>query len=239
MEYALVTASTAGIGFAIAERLLREGFFCYVNYANNDERAASASKKLSLFSENFKVIKANLSSLEGVQKLAKSIGENVKLKHLVLNCGITDKTPFGDVTLEKWNEVITTNLTMPFFLLQEFFDKLEEESSVVLISSILACHPHAMSISYSVSKAALNSLCQNMVKVFASKKIRINALEPGFVNTDWQKKKTPEHRRRIENNIALSRFAEADEVADMCYSLLKNTYVNGAIVSLCGGYNML
>lgn len=238
MEYALVTASTAGIGYAVAERLLQEGYFCYINYAHDDVRANVASKRLSDISHNYKVIKADLSCIEGVEDLVKNMDDGAKLSYLVLNCGITDRTPFKEITLENWNNVINTNLTMPFFLLQGLFYYIKEGGSVVLISSILARYPHAASISYGVSKAALNALCQNMVKILAEKKIRINTLEPGFVETNWQKDKPPDQRFRIENKIALGRFAQPHEIADMCYSVLSNTYINGAIIPMCGGYCM-
>lgn len=238
MEYALVTASTSGIGYAIAERLLQEGYFCYINYAHDDAKASLASKRLSDISCNYKVIKANLSCVEGVQELIKNIDDGVMLRHLVLNCGITDKTPFRETTLENWNNVLNTNLTMPFFLLQGLFDCIQEGGSVVLISSILGRYPHAMSISYGVSKAALNALCQNMVKILAEKKIRINTLELGFVETNWQKDKPLDHRMRIESKIALGRFAQPHEIADMCYSVLSNNYINGAVIPICGGYCM-
>jgi len=238
MEYALVTASTAGIGYAVAERLLREGYFCFINYANNDIRAQAALEQLSGISRNVKIIKSDLSHMEGVEEIHKNIGD-VKIKHLVLNCGVTDKSPFKEITPDNWNNVIKTNVTIPFFLMQRLYDNIHEEGSVVLISSILSRYPHAMSISYGVSKAALNALCQNMVKVFAEKKIRINALEPGFVNTDWQMDKPSEHRLRIRNKIALERFAEPDEIADICFRVLDNTYINGAVIPVCGGYNMV
>ena len=239
MEYALITASTSGIGYAIAKKLLTEGCFCYINYAHNEARTFSAAKELSTISDKFKVIRADLSNIDGVNSLVKAIQfESIELDHLVLNCGITDRTPFGEIAQENWNNIINTNLSMPFFVLQGLFDTIAENGSIVMIGSILGSRPHAMSISYGVSKAALSALCQNLVKVMATKKIRINTLEPGFVDTTWQKDKPIEQRLRIENKIALKRFAEPDEIADMCYGILQNSYVNGAVIPMCGGYDM-
>jgi 3-oxoacyl-[acyl-carrier protein] reductase len=67
-------------------------------------------------------------------------------------------------------------------------------------------------------------------------KIRINAVAPGFIDTEWQKNKAEEIRHRIENNIALKRFGLPEEVADACIFLLNNKYVNGEIIVLDGGY---
>ena len=240
MEYALVTASSSGIGYAIAERLLQEGHFCYVNYAHDDRRAESIVKQLLNISKRLKMIKADLSSIEGISILINSIKEDDSmLNHIVLNCGVTDRTPFGEITQERWNYVLDTNVSMPFFLFQGLFDSIEDEGSIVLISSLLGRYPHAMSISYGVSKAALSALCQNLVKVCADRKVRINALEPGFVDTPWQNEKPIEQRLRIEKKIALNRFAQPYEIADMCHSVLHNTYINGALIPLCGGYDMI
>ncbi|MCL2048515.1 MAG: SDR family oxidoreductase [Defluviitaleaceae bacterium] len=237
MDYALITASTAGIGFAIAQKLLKQGCYCYINYAHNDERAEVASKKFSEISNNFCILKADLSDINGVKTIIEGV-KNTPLKYVVLNCGITDKTPFGEITHKNWSKVFDSNVNMPFFLMQGLYDSMENESSIVLISSILGRHPHAMSVSYGVSKAAMSALCQNMVKILAPKKIRINALEPGFVDTDWQKEKPQAQRANIENKIALGRFAEPNEIADMCYNVLCNTYINGSIIPICGGYSM-
>lgn len=239
MEYALVTASTAGIGYAIARRLLAEGHFCFLNYAHDDRRAQELRRGLASVRDRFRIVKADLSRIEGADVLIRRVQEEgVKLSHLVLNCGATDRTPFGGITPEAWNRVFDANLTVPFFLLQGLYDSIMKAGSVVMISSLMGRVPHASSISYGVSKAAVSALCRNLVKATADKQIRVNALEPGFVDTPWQKDKPQEQRRRIESKIALGRFAAPEEVADFCYSMLHNTYINGACVPLCGGYDM-
>lgn len=119
MEYALVTASTAGIGYAIARRLLAEGHFCFLNYAHDDRRAQELRRGLASVRDRFRIVKADLSRIEGADVLIRRVQEEgVKLSHLVLNCGATDRTPFGGITPEAWNRVFDANLTVPFFLLQ-------------------------------------------------------------------------------------------------------------------------
>ena len=102
----------------------------------------------------------------------------------------------------------------------------------------MASVPHAVSVSYGVSKAALSSLSSNLVKFLAPEGIRINTVEPGFVDTPWQKGKPEEQRLRIEAKTALGRFAKPEEVADICLATLKNTYLTGSIIPVSGGYGL-
>lgn len=101
----------------------------------------------------------------------------------------------------------------------------------------MGIHPHAMSISYGVSKAGLHFLTKYLVKYFGDRNITVNAICPGFVDTPWQKNKTLDHRERIEDKIALGRFAEPEEIAQLVNSVLENGYINGSILNIDGGYD--
>jgi len=239
MKYAFVTGSTAGIGLAIAQRLLNEDCFVFVNFAHDEENARVAGEALAEISSNYCIIKADMSNIEGVNIACETIMKQCpRLDYLILNSYATDKSGFKQVSLVQWQHVMDSNVSMPFFLMQHLFDHMAENGSVVCMGALMGIYPHAISISYGVSKAALHMLCQSMVKVYASKRIRINAVCPGFVDTPAQFSKAPDHRLRIENKIALNRFAEPFEIADFCYSILMNNYINGAVIPVCGGYDM-
>lgn len=238
MEQALVTGATSGIGLALATQMLKEGMFVHINYAHDEERARDVAGKLAHISPAFCLHRADLSSIEEACRLAQSIEEkHEKLDYIVLNCGATDPAPFGEITQQGWQRVMDTNLTVPLFLLQALYSHMNEGGAVLCIGSMMAEFPHARSIGYGVSKAALNALCQNLVKVLAEKRIRINALEPGFIETAWQKNKPADQRERIENRIALGRFGMPEEVAQMGLAVLRNTYMTGSLVPICGGYD--
>lgn len=238
MKYALVTGSTSGIGFAIAKRLLEEGCYVFINYALNEDNARIAEDKFNNISPNFNLIKADMSTLEGVYRVCEDVKTHCeKLDYLVLNSYATDKTDFLEVTPDQWQHVMNANVNIPFFLMQQLYGHMTAGGSVIGVGSMMGIQPHAISVSYGVSKAALHMLCQSMVKHFAPKQIRINAIAPGFVETAMQSSKTPEHRGRIENKIALQRFAEPEEIADFCYSILTNSYLNGTVIPVDGGYD--
>lgn len=79
-------------------------------------------------------------------------------------------------------------------------------------------------------------LSRYLVKEFAERKITINTIIPGFVDTPWQKNKPAEIRQSIENKVALGRFAEPEEIAKVCLSIIENQYINGAEIVVDGGY---
>ena len=242
MKYAVVTGSTQGIGRAIAEKLLDEGWFVFANYAHDDECAAEFERdqKMRRGMVCLEVIKENLSSIEAVQRFAARICEKgVKIDCLVLNAGTTDRSPFEEITPESWMRVMNTNLNAPFYLVHALRDVLAENTGrIIFIGSVLGVLPHSVSPAYGVSKAAVHQLAKELVKVFAPKGITVNAIVSGFVDTPWQQRsgKSPERRKRIEEKVASGRFAQAEEIASLCWEVVNNPYINGANLRIDGGY---
>ena len=227
MKYALVTGSTNGIGKAIGDKLEEHGYTVFRNGRKTDSRYPT-------------YIPADLSTLEGVNTLADHLLKRVdKLDVLVLNAGTTCRKPLPEITPNDWNLVMDTNVNMPFFLIQRLSGILAENGCILFISSAMSIWPHAVSLPYGVSKAAVNMLARVIVKEFAGRKIRVNAVCPGFIETQWQLAKPAWLKEKIEKKTALNRFGTPEEVSDMCISLITNTYINGAIVNIDGGYNMI
>ena len=110
-------------------------------------------------------------------------------------------------------------------------------SSVLITGSAMGIHPHSISVSYGVSKAAVHSLVKNLVKCLASTELRINAIAPGFVETEWQKEKPEWIKEKIKSKIALKRFCTTEEVGRLAMNIIENEYLNGEIIQFDGGYN--
>ena len=238
MKYVLVTSSTKGIGKAIGTLLLQHNYYVFFNYAHDDITATQLQQELSQYKDKFSIIKADLSNLNGINILHNSITKITnKLDCIVLNTAITDKTQFENITYDNWNNVINTNLNIPFFLVQKLSPYINNNGRIIFISALLGLIPHATSISYGVSKAGLIMLAKSLVKIFKDRKITVNTIAPGFVDTDWQLTKHLNHRQRIENKIALKRFAYPEEIAKVCLSIIDNDYINGAVINVDGGYN--
>ncbi|MCL2078873.1 MAG: SDR family oxidoreductase [Oscillospiraceae bacterium] len=240
MKYALVTGATSGIGLAIAEIMLKNGYFVFLNYSRDKSRADSVYSQFSQYNNQMSFIKADLSEYPGVEEIAEVVQKkNVRLSYLVINFGMTDRSPFGDVSIDNWDRVMRANVSVPFFIIQKLaaLNLFADDASVLCVSSLMASIPHSVSVSYGVSKAALSALSMNLVKYLAPLGVRINAVEPGFVDTPWQQEKTHDQRERIIAKTALGRFAEPREVAEICYAILENTYLSGTVFPISGGYN--
>lgn len=238
MKYTFVSGSTKGIGKAIGLKLLREGYFVLFNYANSDTEAEKLRSELEInFKNKFDILKADLSDINKVNDISKEITDILpQVDVLVFNTGLTDRSVYGEIEIENWMKVFNANLNVPFFLMQSLKDNMQKDSSIVYIGSMLGNIPHSVSVAYGVSKSAIHALVQNMVKFLSKDQIRINAIAPGFVDTDWQKDKPDWLREKLQSKIALQRFAEEDEVAELCWHITNNKYLTGQIIQMDGGY---
>lgn len=237
-KYAVVTGGTRGIGKAISERLLEEGFTVLAVYAKNQE---AAEKMMARYGNTgrFGVIQKDLFDYESAVELAEMIGERFPwIDVLVLNSAITDFTAFEDIEPESWMRVMNVNLNGPFFLIQQLSSKIKEDvGRIILMGSHVGNYPHARSVSYGVSKAAVHALARYLVKYFSPRGITVNCIVPGTIETSWHDEKTPEHKQRIMDKIALHRFGLPEEVAELCVELIRNQYINGALLDIDGGYS--
>lgn len=235
---AVVTGSTKGIGKAVGMELLAQGCFVCFNYASDDHAADMLRDELRPWDGQYAVIKADLSTVDAVDRFAGAcLACSDGVDYLVVNAGITDRTPFGQITEDAWRRVMAVNLDMPFFLVQRLGPHIRPGGSILFIGSTLGIHPHSLSLSYGVSKAGVLFLARSLVKVFADRSIRVNALAPGFVDTDWQKAKPAAIRQSIEGKIAVGRFAQPQEVARQACQILNSGYMNGAVIEMDGGYD--
>ena len=238
-KVALVTGSSKGIGKRIAADLLQQGHFVLLNYAFCDADAEAAAAELSGISADFRIIKADLSCAEGVERLVEELGRLTgALDYLVLNAGATARAGFGEITREQWDTVFNVNLAIPFFLCQRLYPLMRDEGRIVFVGSVLGRVPHAVSIPYGVSKAALATLAQYLAPQVAAKRITVNVVAPGFTETGWHAGKDAAQRARIEAKIPLGRFADPAEISRACLQLIENGYITGQILYVDGGYGL-
>jgi len=236
MKYAFVTGATKGIGRAITELLLEKGWFVFANYAHDDKTAFNLLRN----DESIALIKADMSQIESVSYIKSEIGKRADvIDAVILNAGGTNYGKFGTITWENWNAVMNINLNVPFFLVQELKEQIADEGTVTAIASVLGKYPHARSIPYGVSKAGIGYLMRMLVKEFGERGIRANAINAGFTDTEWQMGKSEELRNKITDKIALKRFAKPEEVADIVWSVMSNSYINGSVIDVNGGYDFV
>lgn len=236
MKRALVTGGTKGIGLGIARMLLREGYFVTVTYSNDKASADKCHDELSALSDCFEILKADQGNKEDMHALVAHLRRQDSIDCIVCNAGTTLRKNLTDIKDEDWEKVMAVNVNTPLFLIRDLYDKIPHGSRIIFIGSEMAIHPHGTSIAYGVSKSAVHALATNLVKFFEDTGTTVNAIAPGFVETEWQATKPEEIRQNIYNKTAVKRFATVDEIADAVRFCLNNAFVNGSIIEVSGGY---
>ncbi len=235
----LITGGTKGIGKAVAYNLAAAGYDLILTYATDVFNAENVKANIERqFAVKVYLLQIDVSEMQSVSVIANFLGEkNFKLDALVLNAGVTCRDPFEKIAFESWNRVFLANVYFPVFLLQRIVDRVNRGGAIVFTGSLMGIEPHSVSLAYGVSKSAVHALTKNLVKFLSPYSLRVNAVAPGFVDTEWQKDKPVEIRRNIERKIALERFCKPEEVAEVYKMLIENEYFNGEIVVLDGGYS--
>lgn len=239
MKYAFITGSTKGIGLSIGKGLLDAGYYVFFNKRPSSDDFSEFEQLITEnYKNNYSLIEADVSSINCVSIIFDYISKITKQIDLfVFNAGITDRSPLQEITLDNWMKIQNIFINVPVFILQKFYSMLNQQSNIVFVGSMLGDIPHSTSLSYGVSKAAIHALVRNLVKFFSDKQIRVNGVAPGFIDTQWQLSKPPEIRKKIENKIALKKFGSPENVSDLVLHILKNDYINGAILRIDGGYS--
>ncbi|BAR50091.1 SDR family NAD(P)-dependent oxidoreductase [Tannerella forsythia] len=237
-KQALITGGTKGIGRAIAVCLAKAGYDLLLTYNTDETTAANLAAALRKdHAVKVDMLQADITQKESIDRIENRLNDSgVKLDALVLNAGTTYRTTFEEMNLAEWERQFFANVHFPVFLLQRIVGRMQRGAAVVFTGSLMGIEPHATSLSYGVTKSAVHALTRNLVKFLAPYGIRVNAVAPGFVDTDWQKNKSVEIRRNIEAKVAMGRFCRPDEVAEIYRMLIENNYMNGSVVVVDGGY---
>ena len=237
--YALITGGTKGIGFSVAKCLGEMGYNLILTFSTDN---ITAEKACSYLQGEYKIeataIKADNTDKKSIDIISQHIdSRDIMLDVIVFNAGITCRDNFEEIKYEDWDNVFYANVHFPVFLLQKNINNINTGGSVIFTGSLMGIIPHAMSLSYGVTKAAVHSLVKNLVKFLSPRNIRVNAVAPGFIDTEWQKDKPAEIRKSIESKISVRRFCDPDELAGVYKLLVENTYLNGEIIVSDGGYS--
>lgn len=238
MKNAIVTGATKGIGLAVAEMLLKEGYHVTLTYAHDEIAAESCRSRLSGISPEYDLVRANQADRA---EMAAFISDFKAARHqlncLVCNAGATLRQDLASIKDEDWEYVMNVNLNSNVYMIRDLLDVIAPDSRIVFIGSLMGIHPHGTSLAYGVSKAAVHALALNLVKCFEGTGTTVNAIAPGFVETEWQKDKPQYIKENICSKTALKRFADVSEVADAVRFCISNGFVNGSIIELSGGYS--
>lgn len=229
MKTAIVTGGTSGIGLGVAKMLLGKGYYVYTTYVGAD-----FTEKIA----NFEPIKVDQTNREELYRFIAHIKEKCSsIDCIVCNAGMTIRKSFTETTDNDWDCMMEVAVNSHYILVRELYSLIPAGSRIIFTGSQMGLMPHAMVLSYGVTKAAVHALAKNLVKEFEGTGTTVNAIVPGFVETPWQKEKPEEIKQNIYRKTAIHRFASVEEVVDAYRFCIENPFVNGSLIEVNGGYS--
>ena len=239
-KVALVTGGSSGIGLAIAQRFGREGAFVFVT----GRRRAELEKAAKLIGPEPAAIRADVASLEDLDKVYQEIKQRKgRLDVLVANAGGGTFAPIGAISEEHFDQTFGTNVRGTLFTVQKALPLLSEDASIILIGSTAGSEGIAAFGVYAATKAAIRSFARTWATDLKERKIRVNVISPGPIETPGLAGLAPDDvsRERLYTafveQISLGRLGQPDEVAKVASFLASDdaSFVNGIELFVDGG----
>jgi len=240
---ALVTGGSRGIGRAIAIKLACNGADVIVNYCGNKAAAEEVVREIGDCGSRSMAICADVSNHEAVKNMISEIKNNFgRLDILINNAGITRDGLLLRMKEEDWEKVIHTNLTGAFNCSKEALRLLlkSDNGSIINISSVVGQMGNAGQCNYAAAKAGLFGFTKSLAREVASKNIRVNAVAPGFIDTDMTSVLSEEVRQKLKTQIPMGRFGSPEDVANavLFLALPSSKYITGQTINVDGGMVM-
>jgi len=231
---ALVTGGTRGIGKGISARLKADGFKVAANYAGNSEAADAAAKELGISVYKWDVGSAQACK-DGIAKVESDLGP---VDVLVNNAGITRDGFFHKMSAEQWEEVIRVDLSSLFYMTRPVIDGMRTRGfgRIINISSINGQKGQAGQVNYSAAKAGMIGFTKALAQEGASKGVTVNAIAPGYIDTDMVAAVPEEVLKKIISTIPVGRLGKAEEIAHAVSFLASDgaAFMTGATITMNG-----
>ena len=235
---AVVTGGTRGIGAAISQALASNGYKVAANYAGNDAAARDFSQHTGI-----PVYKFDVGNFEqcraAVARIEKEVGP---VDILVNNAGITRDGTMHKMTPQQWAEVINTNLTSCFNLSRCVIDGMRERSfgRIVNIGSINGQAGQYGQVNYAAAKSGIHGFTKALAQEGAGKGITVNAIAPGYIDTEMVRAVPEEVLKKIVARIPVGRLGKAEEIARGVLFLVADEggFITGSTLSINGGQHM-
>jgi 3-oxoacyl-[acyl-carrier protein] reductase len=240
---ALVTGASSGIGAATATAFGARSAHVLIHYNAHESEARSVLERVRHAGGQGELLQADLSSMGGVQSLEQALAGR-RIDVLVNNAGsLIERTRVLDFSEELWERVLTLNLTSAFFLAKAVLAGMVERKSgfVVNISSVAARNGGGLgAIAYATAKGALSTMTKGLAKEFAPLGIRINAVSPGTIDTNYHRKFSNDQTlSAVKAATPMARLGTSDEVADVIVFLCSNEarFIQGQVIEVNGGFS--
>ncbi|ABM07472.1 putative 3-oxoacyl-(acyl carrier protein) reductase [Paenarthrobacter aurescens TC1] len=235
----MVVGASRGIGKACALELAASGHDIVIFYRQDDEGAARTVEAIQELGRKALAVRVDVSVEADVRAAFRAVLKDFgRIRSVVYSSGITADGLLATMSLNNWDRVISTNLTGAFLVCRESVKALRKTGgSIVLISSTSGISGQPGQANYSATKGGINALTQSMAKEMASFGIRVNAVAPGFTNTDMLKQMDAKARREYTQHIPLQRIGEPHEIAAAVAFLIghQSSYITGQVLAVDGG----
>lgn len=238
-KLAIVTGASRGIGRAIAERLVADGFYV-VGTATSDSGADAISAYLG---DNGKGYKLNVADAADIENFIKLLGDEFGTPAvLVNNAGITRDNLLMRMKDEEWDDIINTNLTSIFRMSKAVLRGMMKAryGRIINISSVVGSTGNAGQTNYAAAKAGMVGFAKSMAKEVGSRGITVNTVAPGFIDTDMTKELSDDIKNALLGSIALGRLGQPEEIAHAVSFLASEpaSYITGETLHVNGGMYM-
>lgn len=239
-KVALVTGASRGIGRAIAETLVEAGAVV-VGTATSEKGAAAIQEYLG--DKGFGLV-LNVTDSQSVTDLFDSIKEKAgDVDILVNNAGITRDNLLMRMKDDEWNDIIDTNLTSLFRLSKPVMRTMMKKrfGRIINIGSVVGTMGNAGQVNYSAAKAGLIGFTKSLAREVASRQITVNAIAPGFIQTDMTDELTEDQQKAIMSQVPMERLGQAQEIANAVLFLASDSaaYITGETLHVNGGMYMV
>lgn len=235
-KVALVTGASRGIGRACAIELAKAGLDVVINYAGNDDAAQKTADEIMALGVKCVKKKFNVADKDSVEANIKEIMDEFgRIDVLVNNAGITRDGLFMRMSDTQWLDVINTNLNSAYYVTNPVSKIMIKQRSgaIINMASISGIYGNAGQANYSTAKAGLIGFTKALAKELASRNIRVNAVAPGFIQTDMTKDLPMD---AIIERIPLKKLGQPEDIAAAVKFLALDTnYITGQVLSVDGG----
>lgn len=241
-KVAVVTGASKGIGASIALQLASEGASVIVNYSSSKEGAQKVVAEITKNGGKAIAIQANLAKADDIKKLFKEAANAFgKIDILVNNAGIYEFTPIEEITAELYHKIFDLNVMGVLLATKEALKYFGDSGSIVNISSIASTAAFATGTVYCASKAAVDAFTRCLSKELGPRKIRINSVNPGMIETEGTHTTgilNSEMRKNTESATPLGRIGQPKDIATAVLFLVSDdaSWITGETLFITGGY---
>ena len=237
----LITGANRGIGHSIMSAFINAGYIV-VGTSRSDDGVKKINDTIGDPSKGCGV-KMDVTSENDIQFANKLIRDKFGITTILINnAGVTKDNLLMRMSSEEWNDVIDTNLNSLYRVTREFIREMMKQKTgrIINISSVVGMSGNAGQSNYSSSKSAIYGFTKSLAKEVASRNITVNAISPGFIETDMTDKLSDEQKQAIISAIPLSRMGSAKDIADITLFLASDSasYITGENINVNGGLYM-